>query len=111
MVAGRQPDRQPPRRRARLSGYSSPTGHFSNVPQIERGDGGCRGAGGAGFLGPHLSRRVVDAGAGVRATLHNKPLVLTDPRIDYITVDLNQPEDCARAMQGIDYVFMAAANT
>jgi GDP-L-fucose synthase len=81
------------------------------VPQIDLRNSRCLVAGGAGFLGHHLSRRLLDAGAGVRATLHNKPPVLTDPRIDYITVDLNQPEDCARAMQGIDYVFMAAANT
>src|SRR5438270_10453083 len=78
---------------------------------IELRNSRCLVAGGAGFLGHHLIRRLLDAGADVRATLHDKPAVLHDPRIDYVTVDLRRPEDCARAMQGIDYVFMAAANT
>jgi GDP-L-fucose synthase len=81
------------------------------MPAIELRNSRCLVAGGAGFLGHHLIRRLLDAGAQVRATLHDKPAVLDDPRIEYVTVDLRRPEDCARAMQGIDYVFMAAANT
>jgi GDP-L-fucose synthase len=81
------------------------------MPAIELRNSRCLVAGGAGFLGHHLIRRLLDAGAQVRATLHDKPAVLDDPRIEYVTVDLRRPEDCVRAMQGIDYVFMAAANT
>jgi GDP-L-fucose synthase len=81
------------------------------MPAIELRNSRCLVAGGAGFLGHHLIRRLLDAGAQVRATLHDKPAVLEDPRIEYVTVDLRRPEDGARAMQGIDYVFMAAANT
>jgi GDP-L-fucose synthase len=78
---------------------------------VELRNSHCLVAGGAGFLGHHLIRRLLDAGAEVRATLHDKPAVIDDPRVEYVTVDLRRPEDCARAMQGIDYVFMAAANT
>lgn len=81
------------------------------MPGVELRNSQCLVAGGAGFLGHHLIRRLLDAGAQVRATLHDKPAVVQDPRVEYVTVDLRRPEDCARAMQGIDYAFMAAANT
>jgi GDP-L-fucose synthase len=67
--------------------------------------------GGAGFLGHYTIRRLRAAGARVRATVHDKPAVLTDPAIDYVKVDLRRPAHCARVMEGVDYVFMAAANT
>jgi GDP-L-fucose synthase len=81
------------------------------MPKIDLHNARCLVAGGAGFIGHHVVRRLLDAGARVRATLHDKPAVIDDPRIEYIKVDLRRPEDCARAMQDIDYVFMAAANT
>lgn len=71
----------------------------------------CLVAGGAGFLGHRIAGELLDRGAEVRATLFGKPAILDDDRIDYIQADLREPEDCMRAMQGMDYVFMAAANT
>jgi GDP-L-fucose synthase len=68
-------------------------------------------AGGAGFVGANLINRLLQAGAHVRATLHEKPAVITDPRVAYLTIDLRKPEDCARAVAGIDYVFMVAAHS
>ncbi|MFC1594561.1 NAD-dependent epimerase/dehydratase family protein [Candidatus Omnitrophota bacterium] len=68
-------------------------------------------AGGAGFVGVNLIGRLLELGADVRATLHSKPAVLNDSRISYIQCDLTKSEDCARAVKGVQLVFMAAANT
>lgn len=71
----------------------------------------CLVTGGAGFLGHHIVCRLFEEGARVRATLHSRSQILDDERIEYVKADLRRPEDCAAAMAGIDYVFMAAANT
>lgn len=67
--------------------------------------------GGAGFVGVNLIMRLLDLGANVSATLHNKPPVVKDERVRYVKTDLRRPEDCATAVRGADYVFMCAANT
>jgi GDP-L-fucose synthase len=68
-------------------------------------------AGGAGFVGVNLIRRLLKLGAEVRATLHNKRAIVQDKRIEYIHCDLTLSEDCFRATEGTQYVFMCAANT
>ena len=68
-------------------------------------------AGGAGFVGVNLITRLLDLGANVTATLHRRDPVLDDARIRYIRGDLRISEDCATAVDGIDYIFMCAANT
>ena len=68
-------------------------------------------AGGAGFVGVNLIKRLLDMGANVSATLHRRDPVLDDARIRYIRGDLRISEDCATAVNGIDYIFMCAANT
>lgn len=68
-------------------------------------------AGGTGFIGVNLIRRLLALGAKVTATLHVREPVLVDDRITYIRGDLRRQEDCAAAVQGVDYVFMCAANT
>jgi GDP-L-fucose synthase len=68
-------------------------------------------AGGTGFVGVNLIRRLLALGARVAATLHVREPVLVDDRITYIRGDLRRQEDCAAAVQGVDYVFMCAANT
>ena len=68
-------------------------------------------AGGTGFVGVNLIKRLLDLGANVSATLHHKAPVLKDSRVRYIQGDLRISEDCAVAVTGIDYVFMCAANT
>ncbi len=68
-------------------------------------------AGGAGFVGVNLIRRLLELGAEVTATLHNKPSVIKDERVRYIKCDLTKSEDCNRVVADIDYVFMCAANT
>jgi len=81
------------------------------MPQIDLNGAKCLVAGGAGFLGHYTIRRLIDAGASVRATLHDKPAVVEDGRVEYLKVDLRRPEHCTQVMQGMDYVFMCAANT
>jgi GDP-L-fucose synthase len=68
-------------------------------------------AGGSGFVGVNLINRLLSLGADVTATTHTKEPVITDNRVKYIKVDLRLPEDCARVVEDIDYVFMCAANT
>lgn len=66
-------------------------------------------AGGAGFIGVNLVRRLVELGANVRATLHEKPAVWEDARAEYVTCDLTEMEDCVRVCSDMDMVFMCAA--
>ncbi len=68
-------------------------------------------AGGAGFIGTNLIKRLLPRGANIRATIHKKPPVIKDDRIEYIKCDLTKEEDCRRVVKGMDYVFMCAANT
>ena len=68
-------------------------------------------AGGTGFIGVNLIRRLLSLGSKVRATLHNRPAVIQDDAIEYVQADLTRMDDCRRAAEGVDYVFMCAANT
>jgi GDP-L-fucose synthase len=68
-------------------------------------------AGGAGFVGANLALRMLALGAKVRATLHRKDAVIQDSRIEYIKSDLLVMEDCKKAVQDMEYVFLCAANT
>ncbi len=68
-------------------------------------------AGGTGFVGVNLIRRLLELGADVRATLHKKPAVVRDKRVEYVRCDLMRSEDCRRAVEGAEYVLMCAANT
>jgi len=67
--------------------------------------------GGAGFVGVNLIRRLLNLGAKVTATLHNKPAVIKDKSIKYVKCDLTKPEDCTKTLDGAEYAFMCAANT
>ena len=81
------------------------------MSKIELNGAKCLVAGGAGFIGSHLVRRLADAGAAVRATLHAKQPAQIDRRVEYMTADLRSADVCATVTSGMDYVFMAAANT
>jgi len=67
--------------------------------------------GGAGFIGVNLIRGLLELGADVIATLHRKPAVIQDERITYTKCELTKVNDCKQVVQGMDYVFMCAANT
>jgi GDP-L-fucose synthase len=68
-------------------------------------------AGGTGFIGVNLVNRMLDLGANVRATLHNRPAVIMNDAIEYVTCDFTNMDDCKKAVNDVDYVFMCAANT
>lgn len=69
-------------------------------------------AGGTGFVGSNMIEVLLGFGAHVRATQYgDKRPQINNDRIEYVSVDLLQKEDCARAVAGMDYVIMAAANT
>ena len=68
-------------------------------------------AGGGGFLGTNLALRLAGLGARVRVTVHRKKLQVAIPDADIVQVDLRRPEDCARAVEGMDVLFICAAQT
>jgi GDP-L-fucose synthase len=68
-------------------------------------------AGGAGFIGSNLALALAARAARLRLTVHDTPLQVALPEAEVMTVDLRRPEDCARAVAGIDYVFLCAAHT
>ena len=68
-------------------------------------------AGGSGFVGINLINRLLKMDVDITATLHNKPPTVIDARIRYVKCDLRTKSDCLKAVKGMDYVFMCAANT
>src|SRR5665213_2270411 len=68
-------------------------------------------AGGAGFIGTNLAIRLAAAGANLRLTVHDKPLQSAFPGAEVLELDLRGPEDCARAVAGVDFVFICSAHT
>ena len=68
-------------------------------------------AGGAGFVGTNLIKRLLFLGADVTATLYEKPPSIESNDIKYVQCDLRIPEDCKKVCENIDYIFMCAANT
>ncbi len=67
-------------------------------------------AGGAGFVGTNLIKKLLELEANVRAA-DIKELQIQDKRIEYLKCDLTKKEECEKAVKNIDYVFMLAANT
>lgn len=68
-------------------------------------------AGGAGFIGTNLGLRLTGLGARLRLTVFGKGLQAPFPGAEVLKVDLRRAEDCARAVDGMDYVFICAAHT
>src|SRR5882757_8905570 len=68
-------------------------------------------AGGAGFIGTNLALALAAQNARLRLTIHEKPLQASIPGAEVLALDLRRPEDCAQAVEGMDYVFLAAAHT
>lgn len=68
-------------------------------------------AGGTGFIGANIVRRLLVEGCRVRSTVHQRSPPIVDERIEYVPADLTVMDDCRRVVDGIDYVFMCAANT
>jgi GDP-L-fucose synthase len=64
--------------------------------------------GGTGFVGTHIVRQLLDAGARVRVPVHHRKPILEDRRIEFVPADLTRPDDCLRVMEGVDCCFHAA---
>jgi len=68
-------------------------------------------AGGAGFVGTNLIKRLLAFGANVTATLNEKPALIKDERVSYIKCNLLKLKDCIYAVKDMDYIFLCAAVT
>lgn len=67
--------------------------------------------GGSGFLGGNLVARLVRRGCRVRATYRRPRALGAREPVEWLCADLTRPEDCRRAVAGIDLVFHCAANS
>lgn len=72
----------------------------------------CLIAGGAGFLGSHLAKRLIELGAEVTIAdnLSTGRKERVPPEADFYEVDLRGPDACRVLCQNQDYVFHLAAN-
>lgn len=67
--------------------------------------------GATGFLGSHITERLLADGYRVRATWHEQHPLFNLEKAAWMHADLCSRSDCARAVQGVDAVFMCAAVT
>src|SRR3989344_4314401 len=67
--------------------------------------------GGAGFVGTNLILKLLKTEAKIRATFYKKPPQIKDSKVEFIKADLSKSLDCTKIVEGIDFVFMCAANT
>ena len=65
--------------------------------------------GGAGFLGSNFSYRLNELGANVIRVFHNT--CNYNGKVKHCWADLTLEQDCKRVVEGVDYVFMCAAET
>ena len=68
-------------------------------------------AGGTGFIGANLILRLLNEGCRVRSTVHQRLPIVNDTSVEYVQADVTVMDDCRRVVEGVDYVFMCAANT
>jgi len=68
-------------------------------------------AGGNGFIGSNLIKRLSSMGANIKSTKHNNSPKITGKNIEYVKVDLTDAKQYPGLLDGMDYVFMCAANT
>ena len=67
--------------------------------------------GGAGFVGTNLVKKLAELGVNVRATFYKRPPQYYNDNVEYIFADLTKRGEAVRIVEGMDYVFMCAANT
>lgn len=64
--------------------------------------------GGAGFIGTHFVKALLDQGAKVRIPIHKRQPLVEHDNLEKISANLNNLQDCLKVCEGIDYVFHAA---
>lgn len=69
-------------------------------------------AGGGGFIGSHLAKRLKEQGHWVRVADWRKELYFEEKEIcdEYMQVDLRDPNNCESAVEGCEWVFHLAAD-
>src|SRR5579875_2233753 len=75
--------------------------------------GGILVAGGGGFIGGWMTKEVIARGFSYVRSVDIKPLeewYQVHPGADNLVLDLRNPDDCRRAVRGIDYVINLAAD-
>ena len=68
-------------------------------------------AGASGFVGTHLTKTLGNLGANVVGSYLNRRPNQKIENVKYIKADYTNYEDCLKATENIDYVFMVAANS
>ncbi len=68
-------------------------------------------AGATGFIGSWIARRLLSQGARVRGTCFSREPNYRHANLEWLQANLEEYADCARATEGVDYVFMCSANT
>jgi UDP-glucose 4-epimerase len=74
----------------------------------------CLVTGGAGFIGSHIAEMLVKEGERVRildnfSTGKRENLSAFRDHVEVLEGDLENPEECARAVQGVEYIFHEGA--
>jgi len=67
--------------------------------------------GATGLIGSNLLERLLKEGATLRATLHRREPAIRHPLVEYLQCDLTRAEDCRRAVEGMQYVYLCAASS
>lgn len=69
--------------------------------------------GGTGMIGSHLVELLINAGALVRVTVHNRPIPdeIQSVNVEFVSGDLTDKEFAEKAVKGVDFVFHLAAYT
>jgi 3beta-hydroxy-delta5-steroid dehydrogenase/steroid delta-isomerase len=71
--------------------------------------GKCLVTGGAGFLGSHLVRALLDQGYAVRAVIRKTPLELEHPKLEIVRAPVEDADRMLAVCEGIDTVFHTVA--
>lgn len=68
----------------------------------------CVVTGASGFVGTHVVSHLLAAGARVRGIVRERPMIVTDARVEQVHADLSDQTQCRRALEGAEVVFHCA---
>lgn len=64
--------------------------------------------GGSGFIGTHFVEALLEQGARIRVPIHERPMIVQDPRVELVKADLTRIEDCRVVCKDMQYLIHAA---